>query len=376
MEPKHNTPGGGWPGQSIDTQACTPLDWEQAPRGHANYSREDLSPETLPTFIELIWRDLTWESTFTPPQGMDHAVILLRGVSSLDSELMNMLPANLIVRAPYTEAYRVQASRESGIITALSGRSNARLPQTVRQAHVPRRFTGNQRKIRVTLTSYIEGQPLTAEVWEGMTEMQQFLVVEQLGSLLAAMHTMNSSLPPVSNLESWWADSADDDGSLRDSTALNYADRSLPGKHELMRSRMAEVLKPNLSAEEYARAEAIMADVDEILARPDLRRCLTHGDMHTDHLLWKEDGGIGVIDFSDMTVGDPAWDYAHFEAVAPGLTARIYEYAKLVGEDVKDPQVVFDDPDLLARAATYKRWDNLFLLIDHFRTGHSPRVEI
>jgi len=345
----------------------TPLDWEQAVAlGHANYTREDLSPETLPTFINLIWRDLTWKHITVPRQGMDHAVILLDGVTSDEGEFADMLPPRLVVRAPYTEAYRIQASRESGVIAALGNRSTARLPQTVRQAHVPRRFTGNERSIRVTLLSVIDGCPMDATVWQQMTAEQEALVVEQLGSLLGAMHTMNAALPPVSNLESWWDEAGE----------LNHTERTLPGKHELMRTRLPEFVKPNVSVEEYDEALDIMARMDAVLARPDLRRCLTHGDLYPEHLRWDATGGVGVIDFSDMTVGDPAWDYAHFESIAPGLTERIYEYARYAAEDVADPQVVFSDPDLLERSKLYKRWDNLFLLIDHFRTGRSPRVEL
>lgn len=356
-----------------------------------DYTRENLRPETLPIFIKLIWQDLAWENILLPKQGMDHAVILLEGVRSDEGEFADMVPNRVIVRAPYTEAYRLQASRESGVIAALGHRSNARLPQTVRQAHVPRRFTGNQRRIRVTLLSVIDGTPLDANVWQQMNAEQQELVVEQLGSLLAAMHTMNSSLPPASNLESWWADGPGQSdatgvhevGGVPISPAtegeaheLNYTERTLPGKHEVMRRRMVEVLKPELSAAEYARAEGIMAEVDDMLARTDLRRCLTHGDLSREHLLWLPDQGVGVLDFSDMTVGDPALDYAHFEMIAPGLTKRIFDHAGVAAEDVADPQVVFEDEDLLKRAKLYKRWDNLFLLIDHYRTGRSPRVEI
>ena len=133
-----------------------------------DYTREDLRPETLPIFIKLIWQDLAWENILLPKQGMDHAVILLEGVRSDEGEFADMVPNRVIVRAPYTEAYRLQASRESGVIAALGHRSNARLPQTVRQAHVPRRFTGNQRRIRVTLLSVIDGTPLDANVWQQM----------------------------------------------------------------------------------------------------------------------------------------------------------------------------------------------------------------
>ncbi|HJD90073.1 MAG TPA: aminoglycoside phosphotransferase family protein, partial [Corynebacterium urealyticum] len=228
-----------------------------------DYTRENLRPETLPIFIKLIWQDLAWENILLPKQGMDHAVILLEGVRSDEGEFADMVPNRVIVRAPYTEAYRLQASRESGVIAALGHRSNARLPQTVRQAHVPRRFTGNQRRIRVTLLSVIDGTPLDANVWQQMNAEQQELVVEQLGSLLAAMHTMNSSLPPASNLESWWADGPGQSdatgvhevGGVPISPAtegeaheLNYTERTLPGKHEVMRRRMVEVLKPELSA--------------------------------------------------------------------------------------------------------------------------------
>ena len=94
-----------------------------------------------------------------------------------------------------------------------------------------------------------------------------------------------------------------------------------------MQSRVADFLAPNLTAQEMDAVEENFAQVEKLLARPNQQRCLTHSDLFQSHLLWNAEGGVGVIDFSDMTVGDPAVDYCHFVDIDPGLQERVLELA-------------------------------------------------
>ena len=93
----------------------------------------------------------------------------------------------------HTEAYRLQASRESGVIAALGHRPT---PACRRRYARPtcRAVSPATSGASGDPASVIDGTPLDANVWQQMNAEQQELVVEQLGSLLAAMHTMNSSL--------------------------------------------------------------------------------------------------------------------------------------------------------------------------------------
>ena len=137
--------------------------------------------------------------------------------------------------------------------------------------------------------------------------------------------------------------------------------RALPAKAALVRSRASELLPGRIAAADLGIVESIVQDVEVLLSSQlsasDGR--LIHSDLYDSHLLW-DGASLGVIDFSDMNIGDPALDYAHLFALDPALPRRVAELAgDLVG-------------DLLERAWTYARWDAVFLLLDHLRTGHTP----
>lgn len=351
-----------------------------------------VSPETVEDLVARTWRDLAWKSVSIPEQGMDHAVVKLHGVESCEGELADMIPETAVIRVPYTEAYRVQAPLESAVVAQLAklhfaavrareavhnkaelneaGASEhenlphtVRVPGTVRQSYVRGTF-GTDQPLLLTMQTEVRGEPMTAEVWSRMSDEQRTWAASQLGGMLAGMRVLDPDLPPVRKVESWWTDGAD-------TCELNSSPRSLPGKLALMKRRLPVYLEPNLSTEELAEVRRIFGEVEALLRRPQQQRCLTHGDLFSSHVLWDDRGGVGVIDFSDMTVGDPALDYAHFADVAPELPRMVLEAAQRAGAPLQGTR-----EELLARADVFKRWDQVFLLIDHYRTGLSPRVEI
>lgn len=321
----------------------------------------------LPEMVRRTWRDLSWTSEEVPVQGMDHAVMILHGISSTEGELQGMVPESTVVRVPHEAEYRDQAPLESALISQLFRGSSVRVPETVRQAYARGTFN-SPNPVMLTLQTEVTGEPLTKELWASLNEEQREWAAEQLGSLLASMHTMNPDLLPVSRVESWWADG-------KATTTLNESPRTLPGKLALMKARVADYLAPHLTDEEMHAVETNFAQVERLLDRRRQQRCLTHSDLFHSHLLWNREGGVGVIDFSDMTVGDPAVDYCHFEDIDPALPERVLQVALENGpEDFYQVDEGF--PRLLERAKIYKQWDNIFLLIDHYRTGRSPRVEL
>ena len=329
-----------------------------------------LDADRIQHLVARTWRDLSWVSVVYPDQGMDHAVIVLEGVSSKEGELADLIPERVVVRVPHTAEYRDQAMLESSLIAQLFRGTKVRVPETVRQAYARGTFN-TASPIILTLQSYVDGEPLDAEQWSEMTDQQRLLAVEQLGSLLATMHSMPADVLPVSKVEPWWLDGAA-------TQQLNTNPRALPGKLELMRARLDEYLLPHLSPRQVQHVEQVLAHVDSLLARPGQQRCLTHGDLYPGHLLW-DATGVGVIDFSDMTVGDPALDYAHFAGIAPELPELVMRQAmehaagRFESEAKAEPLY---EPGLLERAAVFKRWDDIFLAIDHYRTGDSELPDI
>lgn len=350
-----------------------------------------ISIETIPGLVARTWRDLEWSGQRVPKQGIDHAVVILDGLRSKEYELNDMLPESVVVRVPFEREYRAQAMLESSLIAQLFRRTKVRVPGTVRQAYARGTFNTAE-PVMLTMQTEMLGEPLSAELWESLSASQRAWVAEQLGSLLATMHAFDPDVLPMSRVDSWWTDGAS-------TSTLSHAPRTLPGKNELMKSRVEADLVPHLTVAELDFVEQIFGQIDDLLARPNQQRALTHGELHEEHMLWNAEGGVGVIDFSDMTVGDPALDYAHFAGISPNLPELVFEQAIIQHEQRRQAPAVpgvpppmpgplyraadggrtsesSEDTDVLRRAEIYKNWDNIFLLIDHYRTGRSPRVEL
>ena len=67
------------------------------------------------------------------------------------------------------------------------------------------------------------------------------------------------------------------------------------------------VVLPLLDPGERSRGEALLAEVETLTG---FRPALTHSDLGPSHLLVRDGKLVGVIDWGDARVGDPAIDYA------------------------------------------------------------------
>jgi aminoglycoside phosphotransferase (APT) family kinase protein len=67
------------------------------------------------------------------------------------------------------------------------------------------------------------------------------------------------------------------------------------------------VVLPLLDSDERAAGESLLAEVETL---EDFRPALTHSDLGPSHLLVRDGRLVGVIDWGDARIGDPAIDYA------------------------------------------------------------------
>jgi aminoglycoside phosphotransferase (APT) family kinase protein len=67
------------------------------------------------------------------------------------------------------------------------------------------------------------------------------------------------------------------------------------------------VVLPRLDPDERPRGEALLAEVETLT---DFRPAVTHSDLGPEHLLVRDGKLVGVIDWGDARIGDPAIDYA------------------------------------------------------------------
>jgi aminoglycoside 2''-phosphotransferase len=68
-----------------------------------------------------------------------------------------------------------------------------------------------------------------------------------------------------------------------------------------------------VSAPMLAWVERVIAEYRGTVGRSEYSPALLHGDLSSDHILIAEESGeaTGIIDFGDMTIGDPAWDFVY-----------------------------------------------------------------
>ena len=98
----------------------------------------------------------------------------------------------------------------------------------------------------------------------------------------------------------------------------------------LARARQHFFKTPAIAAPVRAFAEHAVTAYLASAASSDFQPAVLHGDLSHDHILYddgRDDEGTGtvsgVIDFGDMAVGDPAWDFVYlYEEYGAGLVAR------------------------------------------------------
>ena len=87
--------------------------------------------------------------------------------------------------------------------------------------------------------------------------------------------------------------------------------------------RLREVVAPLLGVSERSRADAMLADYLDDDRNWRFAGCLTHGDLGPEHVLVSPGGDlVGVIDWEEASVGDPAWDFAWWLHARPGVGVR------------------------------------------------------
>jgi len=72
-------------------------------------------------------------------------------------------------------------------------------------------------------------------------------------------------------------------------------------------AKFTELVLPLLSPDERSHAQALFAEVETLTG---FDPCVTHSDLGAEHLLVRDGRLVGVIDWGDARLGDPALDYS------------------------------------------------------------------
>lgn len=277
-----------------------------------------LSPANATEMVTNLYpnsRVVRWEH---PDQGMDHLV----DIAHLSTG------QTLVVRRPLTQAYKEHAVIEEQILTTLASTLQSQ------SAIAPTLPTMVANTPDFHIQSFVPGTELDSHQWDTLSRQERMRVIHQLSEFLNTLHASSH------HAETKW---------LQTGNTNTTDPRALPFKVELSHKRALELLYPLLSHSECESVERIFTAMEAtITSLAESSLTLVHSDLYSTHLRFA--GNLGIIDFSDMNMGDPAVDMQHLAEISPEL---------LHG--------VCSDQEIHERALVYKRWDNIFLVIDALR---------
>ncbi|PAY22221.1 aminoglycoside phosphotransferase [Dietzia natronolimnaea] len=286
-----------------------------------------VSPADRSTALDAIraaFPALLWESAQWIDEGWDHVVVMLhecRGADSLGHR-------DLVFRFPMDEQALAQLPHEVAVLEHLSAGVDAAIPL---YSHVPPDggFAGYP---------LVCGDRLTPDLLRSLPTTDRTMIAGQLGSLLAALHGADTSGPPLDRVP----------------------DSYQPENLDFVRGIVANDLSAVFTEDEMRTAREICDEVAALQSTL-LPRVLLHNDVYVRHLYWDRrtsPGRLGLIDFTDMCLGDPAVDFA-----------ELYEYGPRFVDEVLARYVGRIDETFLDRAWTYQRFAGLYMVVGHLYYG-------
>lgn len=299
--------------------------------------------------IRAAFPGLTWRGAERIDEGWDHVVVICRdcdGPAALGHR-------DLVFRFPTDEHAHARLPHEIEILDHVARHVDAAIPH---YTHVPAaaREPGGARFAGYPL---VRGDRLTPERFHALPADEQTAVAAQLGSLLSSLHALDTTAPQLA---------------------------SVPPPHQpenldFVRRMLVTEMPRLLTADELADVRAICHEVAALQAA-DLPEAFLHYDISVRHLYWARPGSpddrapapaaapaptapsgpgrLGLIDFSDMCLGDPAIDFAELYAYGPRLV-----------DDVLAHYVGPADATFLDRAWTYQRLAGLYMISGHLFYG-------
>ncbi len=239
--------------------------------------------EGLVARIRAEFAELAFAQATLNDLGEDHVVVILDDAR--------------IFRFPRTAEAAALAAGERRLLQRLRERSSLPTPD-YRWVSIAGEFAGYP---------MIPGRALSEALFTSLARDIQERVLEDLGSFLARLHRLPTSLmaPLDRPIGPVWK-------------GVDYARR-----YRHRRARLALALPRALVVRLDRFFELLPEVVDQVPS------ALIHGDLSEDHILLAPDGEHlgGVIDFTDAGAGDPAFDFTFLWAYgdwAPAHAARLY----------------------------------------------------
>jgi aminoglycoside 2''-phosphotransferase len=228
---------------------------------------------------------------------------------------------DLVFRFPRTEATRKKLEHEIAFLKFLAPRVKAHLPQ----------YTFFSTQGDFAGYKIIRGEIFEPGVFAQLPEPDQVLVVDQLVAFINTLHSID-----LRDFETFRPRRREDfiDTEMRIKDALEQKLFSLLSDEEVQNIRAF-----------YTKAEKALTHIPNLVA--------THGDLCAYNVVWDSNAKqLGIIDFTDILIGDPAKDFEAFFEFGDAFVQRAYA-------SYRGPK----DDNFLQRAENYYRIHAVYTLL-------------
>ena len=272
-----------------------------------------LNSEKIISQISQAFPDLTWSEVQLRDHGYDHFAVIFDD--------------SLVFRLPKTEVEFGYFDDEIALLKLLHNRTSARTPE-ITHVSADRKIVG---------CWFFVGDELSADAIKELGNEKRATVIRHIATFLSELHRVD----PIE---------------LGD---IPSSRRSKDGELAWLSTGYRRYLCHRLTHIERKAIEEYFAEMESCMSST--KACvLLHADLGLDHILLdKTDTTISVIDFSDWTLGDPAFDFCGlFDS--PGLAESVY-----AAYEHKEATA-----GLLQRAMFYRKRFPIYGMIDSLQGYH------
>lgn len=150
---------------------------------------------------------------------------------------------------------------------------------------------------------FINGLPFKVELMSNFSKVEVSNIALKLGEFLKVLHSF-----PVERIKE----------------LTEYSFDALQSWQERLEN-IKRVVFPHISETEQQWIERLFSDFFEMFKKSQIKKCVTHSDLHPEHIIVDNGKLSGIIDFGDILIGDPAYDFSYLGKYGQDFLQKVYQ---------------------------------------------------
>lgn len=221
---------------------------------------------------------LTWKSAKYVSVGMDHDVIILDNKT--------------VFRFPKKGDSKKLLQGEVNLLKIIASKVSVVVPS----------YTFAAKDYSCTAYPFVKGEGFTVKSYNKLSLVQKKKLTKQIGIFLTELHST-----PLSKIKN-----------------CNVRERFAEQELKKLHKDAKKYLYPNFSTKEKESMDIFFSELKHVLYQK-YKKVLVHGDLSGEHLLLdKKNNLVGVIDFADRAIHDPAFDFIRLWKFGKSFVELIY----------------------------------------------------